>query len=500
MARQRVTPQIGETSSSAEDAKSELDRKLVRSSAWLAVSYGGAQVVTFVVTSVLAHLIAPSAFGLVATAAVVIASIAYLQESGLGMALIHRRTDVDVAAGSVLVFSVLASLVLYAASFVLAPLVARLFGEPGLTSVLRVLTLLVIPRAVGMVPAVLIERELAFGSRARGELAGSIVQACTAVPLAAAGAGVWSLVVGQLVGETVQTAIYWVVAPFRPSPRLFDWKILRQLSRYGRHVLGANILFVIGGNVDTAVVARLLGATDVGFYNIAWRLSNLPATGIAYIIGRVMFPAYSTLQDNRPAFREAFLTNVRRVSIVSLPVGVGILLAAGPIVTGIFGERWSAAVGPLQILAVFGLVRSVSGATGSVFQAAGRPQLVTLLNIWHLLVLVGALVALTPPFGLEGAAGAMTIAAVASLLPAYRLALRILELPFRELAANLRRPVLCSVPLALVLLAIRVPIEDLSAAAQLAVLVACSALVYVVSALTFVRGELASIRAAFRSP
>jgi O-antigen/teichoic acid export membrane protein len=251
--------------------------------------------------------------------------------------------------------------------------------------------------------------------------------------------------------------------------------------------------------VDTATVGRLLGAADVGYYNMAWRLSNFPATGIGYIVGRVMFPAYATLQQDRAAFRNAFLTNVRRVALVSLPVGVGILLAAHPIVVAVFGSRWEPAVAPLQILAVFGLIRAFAGTTGPVFQAAGRPQLVVLLNVCQLAALCTALFTLTPEFGIKGAAAAVTLAAAATLVPAFRLALRILDLRPRELLANVERPAVCSVPLAACLLALQVPTGGLGDGLELAVLVICGAVVYAVSALALARGEIRAITTAFRS-
>ena len=286
----------------------------------------------------------------------------------------------------------------------------------------------------------------------------------------------------------------------RPSPRLFNFGILRELGRYGRHLTAANIVYFIDQNVDTATVGALLRAADVGYYNMAWRLSNLPATGIGYIVGRVMFPVYATIQHDRPAFRAAFLSNVRRVALVSLPVGVGILLAADPIIVGIFGERWEPAVVPLQILAVFGVLRAFTGTATPVLQAAGKPQLVLVLSVWHLAVLCAGLFTLTPWFGLNGAATAVTLASAATLAPAFWLAMRALELPLRELIKNVKRPAACSIPLAVCLLAVRVPTDRLTAGIQLLLLVICGITVYAGSALVLARDELEAIIAAFRSP
>jgi O-antigen/teichoic acid export membrane protein len=180
-------------------------------------------------------------------------------------------------------------------------------------------------------------------------------------------------------------------------------------------------------------------------------------------------------------------------------VGVGILLAAHPIIVGVFGRRWEPAAVPLQILAVFGVLRAFAGTTGPVIQAAGRPQLIVRLNLWQLAVLCAALFTLTPPFGIKGAAVAVTLAAAAVLVPAMWLALRILELRLRELFANIERPALCSVPLAVCLFALQVPAGRLGAGLELALLVVCGTAVYLASALALARGELRTIATAFRS-
>jgi lipopolysaccharide exporter len=478
---------------------SDLDRKIVRGSAWLALSYGGGQLVSLVSTAVLAHFLAPAEFGLVALASVVIVAVTTLQESGLGLAMIHKRDDVERAAGTVLVFSLAMGTALALGAVVAAPLVADAFRQPGLTDVLRILSVLLVARGAGLVPGVLIERELRFRARAKGELTGAAVQAAIAIPLAVGGAGVWSLVAAQLASAATVSSVYWRLAPFRPSPRLFSWPLLRELARFGRYVTAANVLALIDQNVDTATVGRLLGAADVGFYNLAWRLCNLPATGIGYVLGRVMFPAYATMRGDLEMFRETFVTNLRRVALASLPIGVGILIAAEPIVVGIFGARWKPAVVPLQILAVFGIVRAFAGTTGAVFQAAGRPQIVTWLNVLHLAALAAGLFTLTPRYGLRGVAVAVTAAAVVSLLVSYRAALRILDLPLATLTHELARPLSCSLPLAAALLTVLMGTHGLDPGIRLVLLVVVGGCVYAGALATVGRREVSAIAAALRS-
>jgi lipopolysaccharide exporter len=477
---------------------SDLDHRVIRGSAWLALSYGGSQLVTLVVTAVLAHRLDPASFGLAALAGTVLMIVSILQESGLGVALIQRRTDVEEAAASVLVFSTVLSVALYGVAFLLAPLVASLLHTPRLVAVIRVLALVLVVRAPAAATGAVIERDLLYRLRAKGELGGVALQAAVSIALAFAGAGVWSLVFGQLAGQLAQSAIFWGVTPIRPSPRRASWRILRELARFGRYVTAANLVAVVDGNADTVTVGRLFSPGAVGAYNLAWRLANIPATGLGYIVGRVMLPAYSSLGDDVTAFRAAFVANVRRVALVSLPLALAILVAAKPIVLGLFGDQWHAAVVPLQVLAVFGLVRSFASTTGAVFQAAGRPELVLWISVWHLAVLVCALAVLAPPLGVPGVAAAMTIAAVASLVPSYVFAFKILDLRVATLARELERPSLCALPLVGGLTLVELAIAGVPPAMQLAILAVAGALIFTASVATLGRSEMRAIAAAFR--
>jgi O-antigen/teichoic acid export membrane protein len=471
----------------------------MRSTAWVALSYGGSQLISFAVITVLARLLTPAEFGLVSLASILIVMMTYVQESGLGSAVVRQREDLERAIGTTWVFMVTMSIALYFVTFGLAPVIAGAFDQPGLTNVVRVLALAPVIRAFGSTADALLERDLAFRSRTQGELAGAVVQAAVSIPLAFAGLGVWSLVLGQLAGTATIMSVYWARAPLRPNPRLASWSMFRSLARYGRHVTIGNVLGLVNSNVDNVVIGKLLGTTSLGFYSMAWRIANLPALGLSYIVGRVMFPAYASIQDDLPAFRRAFVMNVQRVALVSLPVALGILICADPIVTGLFGEQWAPAVTPLRILGVFGLIRSFSGVSGPVFLAAGRPQLVYQIGLWHSAVLYGGLAVLAPSFGINGVAGAMTIAAFGSLVPASVLVCRILQLSIRGLLAALMNGLGCAGALVGGLVIVTVAVHPLNPTLQLIALVAGGLAAYAAALMTIARSELRSITTAFRS-
>jgi O-antigen/teichoic acid export membrane protein len=465
----------------------ELDSRIVRGSAWVAVSYGGRNLVTLVTMLALVRLLEPHAFGLVALASVVLIICNQVQDAGTAAALVYRRNDVERAAGTTLVFSTLSSLVLYGVAFAVAPFVARIFHAPELTEVLRVMALMLPVRGIGATPSAILERNIDFRRRAKCDVSGALAQAAFALSLAVGGAGVWSLVVGQLAGTVVQAAIGWLVVPWRPNPRLASFTLWREMLRYGRFVSGTNVVNLVNNTIDNVLVGRLLGATTLGFYAVSFRLADFPNTVIAHIVGRVMFPVYSLLQGELDRFRRAYIQNLQRIAIFALPVSVTIVVAADPIVHTLFGDRWAAIVTPLRILGIYGLIKSFSAPSGEVFKGAGRPHLGLVFGLMQVAVALPTLLLLVPAYGITGAAVGMLVTMTVVGSVRLLVSLRLVGATVGGLARSLAPSVLCAGVLAATLAALMPAAEMLSDAAGLALLVGGAAAAYVGAILAFAR-------------
>ncbi len=327
---------------------------------------------------------------------------------------------------------------------VLSPVFASLFHAPDLTNVLRAMSLLLITRAFGTIPLALLERNIDFRTRSVCELAGAFSQAVVSLTLAFTGFGVWSIVFGQVTGSAVQSGLAWAVAPLHPNPRKAELGVVRELIRYGRHVSATNILNIVNNTADNVVIGRVLGTTALGFYAVAFRLADFPNSVIAHIVGRVMFPVYSLLQNEVARFRRAFIQNLQRIAVLALPVSVTILVCAEPLVLGLFGQKWEEAIGPLRILAAYGLVKSFTAPGGEVFKGAGRPELGVATGALQIGLVVPLLIVLVRSNGIEGGALAMLIAtSVCGVLKLW-LALRLLEGRVMELGRALAPSLLCS--------------------------------------------------------
>lgn len=476
----------------------ELDRRIVRQSGWVAVSYGGRQLATLLAMLVLVRLLEPEAFGLVALAWVFLTVLHELEGGGITAALIYRRDRIEEASASAFVFSVAASVALFGASFVAAPLIARAFHATELTDIVRVMALLLLFRGLGTVPAALVERRIDYRSRAKCEFTGALAQAGVSVGLAATGAGVWSLVIGQLVGAAVQTALFWIFVPWWPKLRLASLSEVRDLFRYGRFVGATNVLNLANNTLDNVFIGRLLGAGALGLYTVAFRIADFPNSVIGHVVGRVMFPVYSQLRGDVHRLRGAYLQNLQRTAFFALPLSVGVAIAAEPVVLGLLGERWEAAVTPLRILAVFGLVKTLFAPSGEVFKGIGKPQIGLAFGAAQTALLVGALALLAPRYGLTGAAWAMLVAVAVGGGAKLVASLVAVGATPGEIARAFAPPFVCSA-LVGVAVALLLPATDpLAPAAELAVLAAAGTAVYAGAAAVFARGVVAPIWAGWR--
>jgi PST family polysaccharide transporter len=470
----------------AIEPQDELDTKILRGSAWATLGDGGTQALSFLTMLVLARLLVPADFGVVRRAR---AAGSRPDRAGVGPRgrLIVYRGELRPAAACVAVFSPFVAIGLYVVFFVGAPLASRFFDEPELTSVLRVLALVLVFRGFTIMPLALLERSLRFGPITVVELGGGIAQALTAVGLALAGVGLWSLVFGQLAFGLATAVLAWIFSPARPSPFEARRATFVELTRYGRHVGLANLANYANANAQGIIVGRVLGATALGFYSVANRLASIAVQVIGNILGRGVFAAMSTVRDDLERFRRIWLENLQRIALLAVPAALGVALVAEPLVLSLLGDEWRAAIVPLQLLALRGVIGAFSATSGEVFQALHRPKLRVLSETTYLVALVPALVVGARWQGLAGAAGAVLIVNAvfgAILLVAM---MRLLGVRAHALGHAIVRPAVGWVLMTVSILLLRPVVADLSQGVQLVVLVAAGAGVYVLSVAAFAR-------------
>ena len=455
--------------------------RVVSAVRWQALDQGVQQLLRLVVMVVLARLVAPEDFGIVALALVVTELAALLSTLGLGSAVVQRRdlTQTHVAVAFTLTSAL--GLLWAGALLVLAPAVAGFFEEPQLVDVLRVMSIAFVCKGVHAVPLDLLRRELLFSRVIVMSTFATAVAGTGAVVAALLGAGVWALVVfsvGEAAGALVAVFVLAMRAGvFRPRLSL-DRRAGRDMFRFGAQVSAVQVLYYAQGNVDNLLVGKVLGPGPLGLYSVAYRLMLLPILRVADVVTIVAFPAFSSIQHDTARLSAALQRGVRSISLVCFPLSLG-TLAAAPLVVGlVFGDRWLAAVPVVQVLALNGPRLAVARLDGAVLLARGlAARNLQISALSFLLYLVGFGVGVL--HGIEGVAWGYTVAGHLATPLGLVAAARVVETSTWSLLRN-AVPALVASTLMAVVAAVTAALVDggLPRPVQLAVVVAAAALTY----------------------
>lgn len=458
-------------------------REVARGVLWNLLQFGGGKFVTFVSTIVLARLLAPSAFGLVAMGLLAINLFDRLKDLGVGAALVQFPGRQARLAPTGAVLTLATSVLLSIGCVAGAPYLAALLGDARLTPIIRGLAIALLVSGLAVLPDAMLRRDLMFRERTAPELSGAAVKAVCSIALAFAGFGVWSLVWGQVAAAVTTTSGYWFVHRRRRGSvdlRDFDRAVAGRLLRFGGSVSWIALLALVLDNIDYFVVGRRLGAEQLGYYTMAFRLPELLVVSVCVVIGQVLYSSFSRLQDDRDALRRQYLAALSGVAAVTVPTGLGLAAAAPEIVQVVLGDQFAPAVPLLRLLGVYAAVYSLSFHAGEVYKALGRTELLVRVSLARLVTFVPLL---WWAAGLSTVAVAAAFLALQSAFTLVRLAIvrHVLSLSLREQWGTMWAPLASGVVMVgVVLLTTTTLPADLPDLARLAVLMALGAASYAV--------------------
>jgi PST family polysaccharide transporter len=430
----------------SEPSRGGLAGRTARGVFWSYGSFAVSKAAVLLATAVLARLLTPEEFGIVAVATVVVTFLAVVQGLGLGAALIQRRGDIGRASNVVFTLNLLLGVLLTAVVFAIAPLVADYFREPAATPLLRALGLTFTLEAFGSVHLVRMQRDLRFDRVFIPDAGRSLIKGAVSVGLALTGVGAWSLILGQLAGVVAAVLLSWLMFPWRPRLTI-DTPLARKLIAYGLPLFGVSVMWVISVNLDYVIIGRQLGSEELGIYTLAYRLPELLVVSLMVGVNRVVFPAFSTLQGDRSGLQRGFLVATHYMVLVTFPLSIGMAIVADPMVRVALGPEWVDAIPVMRVLAISVLVASMMDADGDVYKAVGRPGLLFKLNLLHLALLVPALL-IGVQYGLVGVALAHLAARTVTRVVRTIVISRFLSVPIPTIASQWRTAALGSIALA----------------------------------------------------
>lgn len=413
---------------------------------WSGVSQAGRQSIQLVVTIVLARLLTPADFGIIAMATAVTGLVAIFGDLGTSAAVIQKADHSPQLLSTIFWLNLGFGVLVMLAVAGIAPLAAMFYSEPRLTAILLVLSTAFPLAGLGILQQSLLERALNFNVLARIELAASVIGGAAAVAFAAAGGGIWSLVLQTVVTPAVTSLLLWLHSEWRPSApaRLAE---VRSIAGFSANITGFNVVNYFARNADYILIGRFLGSTELGFYTLAYRILMFPLQNLSTVLIRVTFPVFSQLQDDDSRFRSAYLRTVVAIALVTFPLMAFLFVVAEPLIGRVFGAEWLPSVPLILIFAPIGLVQSVSTTVGSIYMAKARAELLLKWGIGSACVVITSFV-IGLRWGIVGVAASYAIASFALAYPGMAIPLRLIQLKVTAAVAVLWRPLACALIMA----------------------------------------------------
>lgn len=364
-------------------------------------------------------------------ATVVIGFIALFRDMGTGAALIQRQVLSARLAGSLFFLNALLSLVGGLFTAALAPLAAAFFDAPVLKPMLQVLAVSLTLAGLGVVPQAVMERDGRFDQLARIELAGVAAGVITGISMAYAGWGIWSLVGQAVVSSTMTTSLLVFTSGARPTLRP-DWTLLHSIARYSLNLAGFNVFNYLVRNADNAIIGKLLGSRELGYYALAYQIAIGPVRSIAGVINRVLFPSLARVQEDHHVLGKEYLRGASLMVGICFPL-MAVLVALAEVGTlALLGESWRPMAPILVVLGLVGFVQSASNTLGTIFMTTGRTDILMRVGL-----AMGALAILAFWIGAQwsalGVALAYAAVVLATTYPCIRIAVPLVGLRVSDL-------------------------------------------------------------------
>lgn len=384
---------------------------------WLTALNVSGRVFQILTLVVLARLLDPRAFGIVGLASLVIVGLRRVSKLGLDDALIYnKKENVDSYLNTVLAMKGLRGVVIGGLVFLAAPLIGEFFSEPTLVDIIRLMAAGSVIMGFQNPAIVYFKKDLNFHKEFAYEVGAEAVYFLVAFAYALMNPTVWALAVAYVARNVTRFGLSYVLHEYRPWPA-FDMDLAREMVDYGKWITGSSMLNYISNEGDDIFVGWFLGSATLGFYQFAYRLSNAPATEVTHVISRVTFPAYSKIQDDMEALRAGFYRTIRLSTFLVAPMAVGIAAVAEPFVLAFLGEQWRPMIVPMQILAIYGLIRGYIASFGSVWRATGNQDYLVKLQALTIGLIAVFIYPAADAFGIEGVASVVVGVYIFIMMP-----------------------------------------------------------------------------------
>lgn len=420
---------------------------------WVGVSQGVRVLTQLAGVAVLARMLSPSDYGVMAMASVVTTLASMLRDLGTASAIVQKRELDDPTINAVFWFNLAMGLLIGAVTVAASKAIAVAFLTDELVPVLCALALAFPLSASATAHQALLERRSSFAVLARIEVFSAVISLGIAVVAAGLGAGVYSLVAQALASACLSSCQLWIASNWRPNMRP-RWSDLSALLGFGGNLAAFNLINFAARNADSAIIGRYLGSVALGNYSVAYKLMLFPLQNLTFVASRALFPVMSRQQDDIGKMADLYLRSVRVIVMITAPMMAGAFVLREPLVLLLFGDKWIKSAEVLAWLAPTGFIQSIVSTTGTVFMARGRTDALMRQGVFAATLYVTAF-ALGVSQGVVGVASYYFFANMIFAIPCLILVMRQLDSNFYALIRAIAPALMSSLFMVLIMSAIR---------------------------------------------
>lgn len=365
---------------------------------WSAIERFSVQGTAFFLSLIIARLVTPSEFGLIAMLTIFMAVAQSFIDSGFGNALIQKKDRNEIDYSTVFYFNIVVSIIIYCILFICAPLIAKFYDQPILISVTRWLGLNLIIISFSIVQRAKLTIELNFKLQAKVSLTAVIISGITGIVLAYKGLGVWALVAQSLTNNLFSSILFWFAAKWIP---LLEFSItsFKRLFSFGSKLLASGLLHTIYLNLYSLVIGKFYNSADAGYYNRSYTISQYPSTNIMMIISRAIYPIQCAHQDDDKWLQNTFVNYIRLACFIIFPLMTLLAILAKPLVVILLTDKWLPAAKLISILSLAYMVNPIMVINNQILNVKGRSDLFFKAEIIKKVIAV-IIMCITLPFGL----------------------------------------------------------------------------------------------------
>lgn len=358
---------------------------------WSSIEIFGPLVIQFIINIILARLLLPADFGIIAMLYVFTAMGAILIDAGFGNALVREKQVDNLDYSSVFYFNLFLGIIIYLFFFIISPNIASFFKIPELEKIAKYIFLIFPIRSIGLIQTTILTRDLNFKTSAKVSTVATLISGLVGIFLAYMGYGVWALVYQIILSALLKSVFLWIFNSWRPVLR-FNFYTIKRLFSFSMNLMATNFIVVLFNNLYTIIIGKFYPLNEVGYYNQAKKISEIPNQTITTVVQNVTYPILSQVQDDNINLKKGYRKIIMMVLFFNFPMMFGLLVMAEDLIYLLLTEKWMPAVPYFQLLCIYGAFFPLHSININILKVKGKGKKLLSLEILRRTIMIVAII------------------------------------------------------------------------------------------------------------